>query len=52
MKENNDACQHCVCRGDMKSCIEANCHVHDSWFAEKLQAVISTLHKVLTEGGV
>lgn len=46
MSSKSDACQHCLCRGDLKSCAEADCHIHDSWYAEQLQETIQKLYQL------
>jgi hypothetical protein len=46
-KKHVDACKGCDLRGHMTQCLECECSIHDSWFATRLQEVISTVVKVL-----
>ena len=35
-----DQCQHCSSRGDYRKCIQTECSVHDSWFAQEQMSLI------------
>ena len=44
-----DQCKHCLYRGDLKTCLAAECFHHENWYAVEQQKRINILTATLKE---
>jgi len=37
----NDPCTHCICRGDIKQCLNGDCSQRESWIVREMAQLVT-----------